>query len=84
MATEPLRFCVNCKHYNEGHLYDCRRDAVVTYKRSAVSGKSHPSTSGGTTACIEREYEGSQYCGTSAKFYVEKRLTKRLIAWFKA
>lgn len=84
METRPLRFCVNCKYHNERLLYSCRRDVGVTYNRSAIAGDSHPATPGGAIACIEREYEGSQYCGPSAKFYVEKSLTKRLIAWLKA
>lgn len=84
MATEPLRLCVNCKHYHKGYIYSCRRDIEVTYTTSVVDGITRKSETAGENACSERKYEGIHYCGPAAKFYVEKRLFKRLIAMFKA
>lgn len=82
MATHP-RLCVNCKHYKEGLTYGCLRDTKVTYKKSPVTGKVKKSTTAGENAHDERTWVGPRYCGPDAKFYVEKRLTRRLIAKFK-
>ena len=82
MATEP-RYCVNCKHYLKGRTFNCRRDVKVTYERSEIDGKTRKSEGGGYEARSERKYEGKQYCGPSAKFYEEKRLTRRVIAMFR-
>lgn len=84
MATEPLRLCVNCKHYQKGRTFNCRRDVELARKVSPVDGKTRIDEAGGDEARIERKYGGRAYCGPEAKYYVEKRLTKRLIAWFKA
>ncbi|WVX92106.1 hypothetical protein [Aeromonas phage phiA014S] len=82
MGTEP-RFCVNCKHYRKHLTFNCRRAVLVTYVTSEIDGKTRKVESGGDRASDERQYNGPNYCGPNAKFYVEARTTKRLIAWFK-
>ncbi|UTQ78165.1 hypothetical protein [Aeromonas phage JELG-KS1] len=82
MASQP-RLCINCKHYEKGRTFSCRRAVNVTYERSIISGKLHKYESGGEAARDERKWNGPNYCGPDAKFYAEKRLTHRLIAKFK-
>lgn len=81
MATKP-RYCVNCKHYAKGHIFSCTRNVEVSYELSIIDGRTRKRETVGDRASEERRWRGS-HCGPDAKFYVEKRLTQRLIAKFK-
>ena len=82
MGAKP-RYCVNCKHYLEGYTFNCARDVKVTYETSDVDGKTRKQEAAGYKAWRERKYDYDTYCGPDAKFYEEKRLTRRVIAMFR-